>query len=869
VAQQYQLPDGRIVEATPDGKYRVVSGGPSAITGGDPKLPGALTGQQLGNAGQALQNQRTAAELQTIPLQRENTRANIAQAQTQIANTKLDNLNNLRKQFEALQSVQDYRTVLPQMASAINAKDNKAGDLNLIYAFGKIMDPNSVVREGELGMAQDVGGVAERVRGYINALNGQGRLTQQQRKELLGEIHTRSSALADAYNQQREYYRTVASHEGLTPEDVVGPHPGVPFQQAEADFLGRPVRNANGTLGPAPHGQMPPPAFAPPPTGADPSAGQSTDGFSDKGDPQSAAYWEGAARSGAPYSAALQGWQQQTSQRGLQTVTPPPENAYNRVRTYLKQHPSTEYHPFNSVIRTPMNDRQINANAFANSGPGALVAGLARGIPFSDEAVGAAGSAVGGDYNQIRDDFRAKGDLIAQDNPSMEALGEAASGVPIGYGMAKGLSKVPFLRGGLFGAKTPFPNLLAREALAGDALYGGAYGAGADNEDRLRGLGLGAGVGLAGGLAARGAIGSAASAISPTGGKLAPLYAMGVRPSIGQRLGGMANAFEEKLQSVPFVGDAIKGTRDRARDQFQIGLFNDALGEIGQKLPDNMTVGHEPHAFAQNAFNTAYDSAQGGMTAAKDSQLISDVVDLQKMVGTLRPESQQMFDKVWSGSVERRAAQGSLSGNSYKQAVSELGKKAAALRGNPTGDSELADAFDAASNALKSSAMRNSHPDAVAAMNAADRGYAKLVRLEEASRKPGGEPAEFSPSQYNTAVKSASGGTRNRSYLRGDALNADIAALGTRLGDKVSNSGTVDRLLAGMAVGGAGYVEPTTATVLGGLGAINAPGIRNVTTGLMAPRNSAVLEGAADQLRRRARMAGMFGAPVALDLYGP
>jgi hypothetical protein len=63
VAQQYQLPDGRIVEATPDGKYRVVSGGPSAITGGDPKLPGALTGQQLGNAGQATHNARDAATL--------------------------------------------------------------------------------------------------------------------------------------------------------------------------------------------------------------------------------------------------------------------------------------------------------------------------------------------------------------------------------------------------------------------------------------------------------------------------------------------------------------------------------------------------------------------------------------------------------------------------------------------------------------------------------------------------------------------------------------------------------------------------------------------------------------------------------------
>jgi hypothetical protein len=119
--------------------------------------------------GQGLQNQHTQLENQTIPLQQANTKVNIAQGQASIAstnnqirNTNLDNVNNLRKQFETEQSTQDYKTVLPLMDSALKIQNNKAGDLNLVYAFGKAMDPGSVVREGEQVMATNVGGVSEK-----------------------------------------------------------------------------------------------------------------------------------------------------------------------------------------------------------------------------------------------------------------------------------------------------------------------------------------------------------------------------------------------------------------------------------------------------------------------------------------------------------------------------------------------------------------------------------------------------------------------------------------------------------------------------------------------------------------------------------
>jgi hypothetical protein len=339
---------------------------------------------------------------------------------------------------------------------------------------------------------------------------------------------------------------------------------------------------------------------------------------------------------------------------------------------------------------------------------------------------------------------------------------------------------------------------------------------------------------------------------------------MGVRPSIGQRMGGFPNAMEEKLQSLPLVGDAVKGTRDKARDQFQVGLFNDALGDIGQQLPKDVKPGHAAHAFAQDAFDKAYNAAKSSMVAAADNPLAQDLGNLQRTIGTLKPDSQKTFNKIWSDSVARRFKGGQLAGPAFKDATSEIEKRIAAIRNSQSGDGELAGALQEAVDALKGSAMRNSPPEAAAAMDAADRGYAKLVRIEEASRKAG-EPAEFSPTQYNTAVKTMSGGVRNRAYLRGDALNTDIAAIGTRLGDKVSNSGSFDRYAVPLAMTAASYLNPKAALALGSLGLVNAPGIRGITTGLMAPRGIKART-LADWLRAQSGRAGQIGGATSLGL---
>lgn len=169
----------------------------------------------------------------------------------------IDDEMKLRKEFKSLPAVQSFETVAPLAASAFQAGPGGAGDLNIIYALGKTMDPNSVVREGELQMAGNTGSLGEKLMGYAKQISQGGNLTPEVRRGLLNELRNRGSVLADSYNQARKQYEGLAGQYGLAPDRIVGGHAALPFQQAEANFLGRPIRNLDGSVGAAPRGQEP------------------------------------------------------------------------------------------------------------------------------------------------------------------------------------------------------------------------------------------------------------------------------------------------------------------------------------------------------------------------------------------------------------------------------------------------------------------------------------------------------------------------------------------------------------------------------------------------------------------------------------
>lgn len=134
---------------------------------------------------------------------------------------------SLREEFAKLREVQAYKEVVPVINSAYKAADNPAGDLNIIYAVAKAMDPGSVVRESEQAMVVKAGSPAQRMEGLWGYVLGGGRLSQGQRRELLAELSTRGGAYAASYDAARQSYAGIASRRMVKPEDVFTDIPAI------------------------------------------------------------------------------------------------------------------------------------------------------------------------------------------------------------------------------------------------------------------------------------------------------------------------------------------------------------------------------------------------------------------------------------------------------------------------------------------------------------------------------------------------------------------------------------------------------------------------------------------------------------------
>lgn len=102
-----------------------------------------------------------------------------------------------------------------------SAPDTAAGDISLIFSFMKILDPGSVVREGEFATAQNAAGIPERIRAsYNKALEGT-RLTPSQRDDFKSTAYTTINSQKQQFDQLTTYYTNIANRQGANPQDII------------------------------------------------------------------------------------------------------------------------------------------------------------------------------------------------------------------------------------------------------------------------------------------------------------------------------------------------------------------------------------------------------------------------------------------------------------------------------------------------------------------------------------------------------------------------------------------------------------------------------------------------------------------------
>lgn len=416
---------------------------------------------------------------------------------------------------------------------------------------------------------------------------------------------------------------------------------------------------------------------------------------------------------------------------------------------------------------------------------------------------------------------------------------------------------------------------------ANGALVGGATGAlnpvdTQQNPDFWKAKGQqtkqGAAAGVVGAMAARGL----SRLVSPqSSADVQQLIDNGVSPSPGQTLGGIWNRVEEKAQSFPFVGDAIRAGRSRAITQFQRGAINQALEPIGEELNAGTPIGHEAVDEAATKISDSYNRIVPQMRTRLDKQFLDSTSQLRDMAQEMGPGRAAQFDNILKRRVlDQIGADGTISGESFKEAETQLGWLSRnAGRSQDLDQQQLGSAIKQLQANLRSLAER-SNPELAPQLQANNAAFARLARIQDATNRLGGKEA-FTPSQLVAATKAGDYSARKNMFSRGNALMQDYAEAGKNvLGDKVPDSGTAGRLMldtgiAGLLGGYGAAVDPMQAAIAGGamgLGSLPyAPYVQGGLARLLAQRPE-LAQAIAPYIQQAAPIAaaaaprlGMFG----------
>jgi hypothetical protein len=137
-----------------------------------------------------------------------------------------EEIQKVRKEFSGLAPVKDFAaqsSAYGRIVAAARAP-SAAGDLAMIFNYMKLLDPGSVVREGEFATAETAAGVPDRVRNIYNRVLTGERLGDEQRFDFLDRAERIYSSAEQGFDGLYQQYAGIAQAAGM------------PLDQALIDF---------------------------------------------------------------------------------------------------------------------------------------------------------------------------------------------------------------------------------------------------------------------------------------------------------------------------------------------------------------------------------------------------------------------------------------------------------------------------------------------------------------------------------------------------------------------------------------------------------------------------------------------------------
>jgi hypothetical protein len=144
---------------------------------------------------------------------------------------KITAITALRKDYENQPGTSRYRQsvpVLTSMAAAVNDTTAMA-DLDFVYGMAQIFDPESVVRESEMGMVIDSQSMPAAIKGRLEKiLNGQASLGPKARRDLVEASRRRVQQYRTQAEGEVDQYGGIADRNHINRQDIMRPLEDMP-----------------------------------------------------------------------------------------------------------------------------------------------------------------------------------------------------------------------------------------------------------------------------------------------------------------------------------------------------------------------------------------------------------------------------------------------------------------------------------------------------------------------------------------------------------------------------------------------------------------------------------------------------------------
>lgn len=134
-----------------------------------------------------------------------------------------EDADSLRQEFNARPEVKDFSSASIAHSKMKKSAEQKtpAGDIALIYAFNKVQDPGSTVRESEFATAAMAGNFGDQMANLVGKVVSGERLTDAQRADLLQQAANFLASHKDAYDAQVSRFADIAKRRGAPIEDIL------------------------------------------------------------------------------------------------------------------------------------------------------------------------------------------------------------------------------------------------------------------------------------------------------------------------------------------------------------------------------------------------------------------------------------------------------------------------------------------------------------------------------------------------------------------------------------------------------------------------------------------------------------------------